>query len=174
MQRIRFVLFVANASSGTRWLRDLLACGWRLTYAESRNGLSEEVLMSLLLGAALAVSIHAQVPVATTTDRGRGRYLYRACPALDRVSAMPAGAKADAEDAAWAHECSGYIDGWLDALLDGSGALQQRGVCPHEWTVPQLAHIYVVYVERHKDMMNMESGVALQMALKEKFPCARK
>ena len=130
--------------------------------------------MSILLGTALALGMRQQISVATITDRGRGRYLYRACQALDRISALPAGEKPDAEDAGWARECSGYIDGWLDALLDGSGALEQRGVCPHEWTVPQLAHIYILYVDKHKDLMNMESGVALRMALKDKFPCAKK
>ncbi|HEY4354709.1 MAG TPA: Rap1a/Tai family immunity protein [Acidobacteriaceae bacterium] len=130
--------------------------------------------MSFLLGAALAMAMREQVTMATTTDRGRGRYLYRACQALNRVNATPTGEKANPEDAAWAHECSGYIEGWLDALLDGSGALEQRGVCPHEWTTPQVAHIYVVYVDKHKDMMNLESGMALRMALKEKFPCAKK
>ncbi|MES2394305.1 MAG: Rap1a/Tai family immunity protein [Acidobacteriota bacterium] len=130
--------------------------------------------MSLVLVAALALGVRAQVQMATVTDRGRGRYLYRACQALDRVSALPAGEKPGAEDAAWAHECSGYIDGWIDALADGSGAMEQRGVCPHEWTVPEVGHLYVLYVEKHKEMMNMESGEVLKGALKERFPCKKK
>lgn len=128
--------------------------------------------MSLLFAAALAAGM--QVQVATPTDRGRGRYLYRACQALDRVNAPAGEAKVEPDDAAWAHECSGYIDGWLDALLDGSGALEQRGVCPHEWTVAQVAHMYVVYVGKHKDMMYVDSGLALRMTLKEAFPCPKK
>ncbi len=130
--------------------------------------------MSVVLAAALALGVRAQVHVATVTDRGRGRYLYRACQALDRVGALPAGQKADSEDAAWAHECSGYIDGWLDALLDGSGALEQRGICPRAWTVPEVGHLYVVYVEEHKETMELESGEVLKRALKEKFPCRKK
>lgn len=129
--------------------------------------------MSLLSGAAFALSMRAQI-VETTTDRGRASYLYRACQALDRVTALPDKEKAAAGDLAWSHECSGYIDGWFDALLDGSGALEQRGVCAHEWTVPQVAHIYVVYLEKHKDMMYMESGTALRAALKAAFPCKKK
>jgi hypothetical protein len=73
--------------------------------------------------------------------------------------------------------CAGRIQGWMTAHYMSAlayGGASRRLYCePSDWTVSQIAAIFVEWAEAHPEQSALRWNNALMKALQEAFPCKR-